>query len=332
MQDTTYPPSLTGQEPSLGGDGPSLSGFEPLLGGARRAEADLSRLELLLNTTSPEERSESVAYIVRMGQAGVYIRELIQVIPPNARHKIGNWRGTFTLGQRCAAIDALGALGGAESIPILLESLADSTYRVRQASERALVAVASRLDPADPLTRSAMKALAEGLKSFSLWARQIVARILANMPADLVLGPLLFNALSTEEWWARREAAWVLGSLGDRRATVRLITTLRDESAAVRASAAWALGRLHAPVAIPPLLESLADIDETVRAAAVEALGAHITRLPDTDDLFKSTLTRLVNVLQTEADPSVRTAVLEALATIDAPEAKIALHEVLNGK
>jgi HEAT repeat protein len=332
MQDTTYPPSLTGQEPSLGGDGPHLSGLEPLLGGVRRAEADLSRIELLLNTTSPEERSESVDYIIRMGQAGVYIRELIQVIPPHARHKIGNWRGTFTVGQRCAAIDALGALGGAESIPTLLESLADSTYRVRQASERALVAVASRLDPADPLTRSAMKALAKGLQSFSLWARQIVARILAGMPADLVLGPLLFNALSAEEWWARREAAWVLGSLGDRRATVRLITTLKDESATVRASAAWALGRLNAPVAIVPLLEALADIDEIVRAAAVEALGAHITRLSDTDDTFTSTLTRLVKVLETETDPSVRTAVLEALAAIDAPEAKIALHALLNGK
>jgi HEAT repeat protein len=111
-----------------------------------------------------------------------------------------------------------------------------------------------------------------------------------------------------------------------------LVATLKDESATVRASAAWALGRLNAPVAIPPLLEALADIDEIVRAAAVEALGAHITRLPDTDDAFKPTLTRLVKVLETEADPSVRTTVLETLATIDAPEAKIALHEVLNGK
>ena len=194
------------------------------------------------------------------------------------------------------------------------------------------MAVASRLDPADPLTRSAITALVGGLSSFSLWARKVVARILAGMPADQVLGPLLFGALSTEEWWARREAAWVLGCLGDRRATVRLIATLKDELATVRASAAWALGRLDAPVAIPPLSEALADEDEIVRAAVVEALGAHITRLPDTDDAFKPTLARLVTVLETEVDPSVRTAVLEALAAIDAPEAKIALHEVLNGR
>lgn len=332
MQDTPYSSPLTGQEPSLGGDGPRLSGLEPLLGGARRAEADLSRIETILNAGSTGERSEIIDYIIRMGQGGVYVRELIQVIPPHARHKIGNWQGTFTVGQRCAAIDALGALGGAESIPILLEPLADSTYRVRQASERALMAISSRLDPADSLMRAAITALVEGLSSFSLGARQVVARILAAMPADLVLGPLLFGALSTEGWWARREAAWVLGTLGDRRATVRLIATLKDESAAVRASAAWALGRLDAPVAITPLSEALTDEDEIVRAAVVEALGAHVTRLPDTDDAFKPTLARLVNMLETEVDPSVRTAVLEALAAINAPEAKIALHEVLNGK
>jgi HEAT repeat protein len=332
MHDTPYPSPLTGQEPSLGGDEPRLSGLEPLLGGARRAEADLSRIEAIMNASSANERAEIIDYIIRMGQGGVYVRELIQVIPPHARHKIGNWRGTFTVGQRCAAIDALGALGGAESIPILLESLAEPIYRVRQAAEKALLAVASRLDPADPLTRPAIKALAGGLRSFSLWARQVVARILAGMPADHVLGPLLFDVLSTEEWWARREAAWVLGCLGDRRATVRLISTLKDESAAVRASAAWALGRLDAPVAIPPLSDALADVDEIVRAAVAGALGAHITRLPDTDDAFKPTLARLVTVLETEVDPSVRTAVLEALAAIDAPEAKVALHEVLNGK
>lgn len=332
MRDTSYPSSLTGQEPSLGGDGTHLSGLEPLLGGERRAEADLSRIESILNAGSAGEHAEIIDYIIRMGQEGVYVRELIQVIPPHARHKIGNWRGTFTVGQRCAAIDALRALGGAESIPILLEVLADSTYRVRQASEKALVAVTARLDLVDPLSRPAIKALVGGLRSFSLWARQVVARILAGMPADQVLGPLLFDALSTEEWWARREAAWVLGCLRDRRATVRLIATLKDESAAVRASAAWALGRLDAPVAIAPLLEALSDVDEIVRAAVVEALGAHVTRLPDTDDAFKPTLTRLVAMLETEVDPSVRTAVLEALAAIDAPEARIALHEVLNGK
>ncbi|MBN1312345.1 MAG: HEAT repeat domain-containing protein [Anaerolineae bacterium] len=304
--------------------------MEPLLGGARRAEADLSRIETILNT-GPEERTEIINYIARLGQSSVYVRELIQVIPPHARHKIGNWRGTFTLGQRCAAIDALAVLGGAESIPVLLESLADSTYRVRQASEKALETVASRLDPTDSHTRAAVTALVGGLSSFSLGARKVVVRILSGMPPNLVLGLLLFEALIAEEWWARREATWVLGRLGDRRATMRLIATLKDESAAVRASAAWALGRLDAPVSIQPLIERLDDQDEAVRAAAVEALAAQIARLPDRDERFRPALDRLVDVLAVDNDPSVRTAVLEALAAIDAPEAKISLHNVLNG-
>jgi HEAT repeat protein len=303
--------------------------MEPLLGGARRAEADLSRIEAILNA-SAEEHADIIDYIAQLGQSSVYVRELIQVIPPHARHKIGNWRGTFTLGQRCAAIDALGALGGPESIPVLLEALTDSTYRVRQASEAALEAVASRLDPTDSHTRAAVAALVGGLSSFSLGARKVVVRILSGMPPDLVLGLLLFNALTAEEWWARREATWVLGRLGDRRATMRLIATLKDESAAVRSSAAWALGQLDAPVAIRALSERLNDLDEAVRAAAVEALGAQIARLPDTDEQFRPALDRLVDVLAIDNDPSVRTAVLEALAAIDAPEAKISLHNVLN--
>jgi HEAT repeat protein len=316
----------------LGGDLPAMSGMEPLLGGTRRAEADLSRIEAILNASSSERLAEIVTYVLRMGQTAVYVRELIQVIPLHARHKIGNWRGTFNLGQRCAAIEALGMLGGAEAIPILLESLADSTYRMRQAAEHALVSVVSRLDPADPHMRAAVATLAGGLRSFSLGARKVVARILSEMPTDLVLGALLFDALSAEEWWARREAAWVLGHLGDRRATVRLIATLKDESATVRASVVWALGRLDAPVAIPPLGGMLNDPDEAVRAAAVEALAAQVVRLPDTDEQVRSILDRLVAVLEVDHDPSVRTAVLEALAAIDLPEAKIALHEVLNGR
>ena len=309
-----------------------MSGLEPLLGGTRRAEADLSRIEMLLNTTSAEERVEIIDYVSRMGQTSVYVRELIQVIPLHARHKIGNWRGTFTLGQRCAAIDALAALGATESIPVLVEALADSTYRVRQAAEKALVAIAARLDAASPHNRAAVTALSAGLRSFSPGARKVVARILSVMPADLVLGQLLFDSLSAEEWEARRETAWVLGRLGDRRATMRLIATLKDESAAVRSSAAWALGQLDAPVAIQPLIEMLDDRDEAVRAAAVEALGAQIARLPDTDEQFRPTLDRLVDVLAIDHDPSVRTAVLEALVAIDVPEVKIVLHEVLNGK
>lgn len=309
-----------------------MSGMEPLLGGARRAEADLSRIEALLNTPSARERAEIIDYVSRMGQTGVYVRELIQVIPLHARHKIGNWRGTFTLGQRCAAIDALAVLGGAESIPILVDVLADSTYQVRQAAERALISITSRFDTADPQTRPAIAALSAGLRSFSLGARKVVARILSEMPADLVLGQLLFDSLSAEEWWARREATWVLGRLGDRRATMRLIAILQDTEEVVRASAAWALGRLNAPVAIQPLAKLLEDRDEAVRAAAVEALGAQLARLPNTDDQFRPTLDRLVNVLATDHDPSVRTAVIDALAAIDAPEAKIALHEVLNGR
>jgi HEAT repeat protein len=316
----------TGKEPQLGGNiTQHLTGLEPLLGGKRRAAADANRVDLLLNLPSYERRMAILDFVISTGQQETYALELILAIPPRARHKGHNWTGTFTPGQRGRAIEALAVIGSYESIVPLLEALVDANYEIRQAAEKALVMVVERLTPESTRTRDAYRILTYTLRILPLAARKVVARILAAAPPDLVLGPLLRDSLTADDWWARREAAWILGELGDRRATIRLIETLDDPSPTVRQSATWALGQLDAPIALTPLREKLRDRDEVVRATAASALGAQAARLSALDEKFQPIIQWLVEALY-DNDSSVRLAALEAIGSINSPQARLALQ------
>lgn len=323
-------PEPTGDEPQLGGGGaqPDLTGYEPLLGGARRADADLVRIQALINTPEDVERRHILDYVARLGQTDTYARELAQVVPARARHKVGSWHGTFTPGQRIAAMGVLAEIGSYESILPLLDALADDVYNVRQAAAAALTAVCARLDPSDRRTGIAFEAMVDALAMRPLSARKVIARILAEAPRNLVVRPLLRAGLQSPDWWARREAAWVLGKLGDPRAVKRLTAALSDSSTAVRASAAWALGVIRSAETIVPLNNALDDPDEVVRAAAVEGLGAQAARLSALDKYFRPTIERLVEALN-DPDISVRLAVKETLAALAVlPEARRVLQSL----
>lgn len=310
------PDRHSGQEPQLGsGSLPRLTGYEPLLGGIRRVGADQRRIQTLIGTPSEAERRRVLEYIARLGQTDAYAQELAQVVPARARQKVGGWHGTFTPGQRIAAMRVLAEIGSYESVLPLLDALADDVYAVRQAAADSLTALAARLDPADRRTEIVFRALVDALAMRPLSARRVVAQILASTEPELVLRPLLGTGLGAADWWARREAAWVLGSLGDPRAAKRLAGALGDPSAAVRTAAAWALGRLGVPAAIPELMDALEDRDEVVRAAVVEALGALTPRLSATDAAFREVICRVVGALE-DPDISVRLAVKETLAEV----------------
>lgn len=319
----------SGHEPALSGGLMPRSGSEPALGGERRIEADPSRISAILFAADPKQNAEVIGAILSMGQASLYARDLAQIIRPGARHKRGGWRGSYTPTQRTRAIEAIGALGGVESIAPLLEALDDSTYQVREAAETALIAVCARLDPADPRTRRAFRWLVRVLGGLSFGSRKVAARVLADAPAELVLGPLLTDGLGAEIWQARREAVWALGKIGDRRAAARLIGALADPSPAVRATAAWALGRLDAPAAIHRLWDALSDPDEAVRASAADALGAQARRLSPLDERLVEAVDHLSEALHTDEEVSVRHAALDALATIEAPQARQVIHHFM---
>ena len=84
----------------------------------------------------------------------------------------------------------------------------------------------------------------------------------------------LARSLTSPGWIARKNAAWALGALGDRKATPLLSKTLRDTEPFVRGRSAWALGALDASEAVPALVEALKDTDAGVREQVAWALGA----------------------------------------------------------
>jgi hypothetical protein len=84
----------------------------------------------------------------------------------------------------------------------------------------------------------------------------------------------LAHALKDAEPAVREQAAWALGALGDRSAGAALIAALDDADGRVRRQAAWALGALDAAAAVDPLLRALQDRDSGVRQQAAWALGA----------------------------------------------------------
>ena len=84
----------------------------------------------------------------------------------------------------------------------------------------------------------------------------------------------VLSTLKSGLWIARRNAAWAVGALADRRAVEALIAALKDTEAGVREQVAWALGSLDDRTAAPALIEALKDPDDRVRRQVAWALGS----------------------------------------------------------
>jgi HEAT repeat protein len=86
--------------------------------------------------------------------------------------------------------------------------------------------------------------------------------------------PSLIASLKDAEMAVREQASWALGALDDARAVQPLIGTLRDTSPAVRRQSAWALGAIADAAAVDALASALKDSDPRVREQAAWAIGA----------------------------------------------------------
>ena len=91
------------------------------------------------------------------------------------------------------------------------------------------------------------------------------------------IGPLavdpLIQALKTQEWQARKNAAFALGLMKDNRSVEPLIAALNDSAWQVRSQAAWGLGLKHDSRAVEPLITALKDAEWQVREQAAWASG-----------------------------------------------------------
>lgn len=152
--------------------------------------------------------------------------------------------------------------------------------------------------------------------------RYLIVKTLTLLPHDDAV-PVLLEAMRWDDMWTRAAITAALIANGSDVVIAGLIDALRDEKNAVRRAAAKALGKIEVKtetdahtMAMRGLSVALLDVDDGVRRFAAEALG----RLG-----AESKVSELSDALN-DKDATVRIAAFRALANIDTPEARNAVH------
>jgi HEAT repeat protein len=161
-------------------------------------------------------------------------------------------------GKRAAAACALGKKGAASAVPALIRLLDDG-----ERIDPKLICYRGLHD--DQTGQPEM----EGLREPSPGEAAVEALVSIGEPS---VEPLI-AALGSGSVRVRKNAAWALAQVGDRRALLPLIEALKDSAWQVRASAAAALGEQRDERAIKPLVAALKDDEEHVRWFAAASLG-----------------------------------------------------------
>jgi len=219
------------------------------------------------------------------------------------------------IGVRYAVVYALGDIGGPKVVDGLLKLLNDENISIQ------CLAAESLGEVGEPKAIDALiKALGRryGCVCGGECVRRSFRRALRKF-GEAAVGKLM-KALAEKNRTMRAEAAKVLGSIGDARATDALIEALKDVDGDVRMNAAEALGRIGDKRAVTPLTEALKDGDDSVRYYAAEALGRLGSR---------EATNALIGTLN-DGSWSVREATAEALGKIKDKKAVDALIETLN--
>ncbi len=180
---------------------------------------------------------------------------------------------------RMWAMDALCTMRDPDAPALLPGLLADPDLYVRRqvvrschasartdASRRRLVAMT--LD--DPDFESAVV------------AREALADDVRQLPADDAARAFIHqaatDALASPDPGRARRGAFLLGNLGDRRATDALLAALADQDPLMRHHAAYLLGQVDDARAVAPLVGALHDGAPLVRATAIAALREYAGR------------------------------------------------------
>ncbi|HKG15866.1 MAG TPA: HEAT repeat domain-containing protein [Pyrinomonadaceae bacterium] len=132
--------------------------------------------------------------------------------------------------------------------------------------EAARALTAAGAEAVEPLTAALARKETE--------ARRNAAWALGAIGDRRAVTPLTETLRHDADEKTREQAAWALGAIGDRRASEAISAALNDSSADVREQAAWALGAIGDESAVPSLIASLADESPRVREQSAWALGA----------------------------------------------------------
>ncbi|MGE5892878.1 MAG: HEAT repeat domain-containing protein [bacterium] len=199
----------------------------------------------------------------------------------------------------------------------------------------------------DPATaRSLMGLMSDPFVDVQEAALEALAALPGGVDRDEVIA-----GLSDRRPDVRKNAAFLLGKIGDprsvhaigfvmkdpdvsvRKAAVQsfslindplltkyLMVALTDEIPAIRIEAAYALGKVHTPESTDALILLLSDPDELVRVAAAKAIGIH------SDEKAADMLIRVL----TDENGFVVTAALETLGTIRTGKSRDAIIRMLS--
>lgn len=188
--------------------------------------------------------------------------------------------------------------------------LSDPDARAREAAAEVLAVLR---DPAS------IAGLGRALEDAEASVRGAAAMALGNSRSSEATSFLLGH-LDDADPEVRHAVITALEDLGDTRAVVPLIGRIQEQRASLRRQAAQALGALGDARAVGALVVALADADAGVRVAAAAALG----KLKASDAVWS-----LGTLLESEADPEVQAAALDALGNIATPTAVDAVLRAL---
>ncbi|HJQ33857.1 MAG TPA: HEAT repeat domain-containing protein, partial [Pyrinomonadaceae bacterium] len=169
------------------------------------------------------------------------------------------------------------------AIDVLLELLSDATvvdpgvYRRQDRMNSPYTNTTVGEEAAHALTVAGAEAVAPLIAALGRAegeARRNAAWALGAIDDRRAVEPLTKTLGADADARVREQAAWALGALGDRSASEAVARALADESAEVRQQAAWAAGALGDRRAVERLVAALSDSAAGVREQAAWALGA----------------------------------------------------------
>ena len=279
--------------------GHPIAGFDAMEALVRRGTRVADLLIRELENGNPASRKPAAHALGRIGSARA-VAELVRLLsgPPDLI---------------AVAASALGSIGDSSAFEPLVALLGHDQASVRQAAVSAINSIGH------PETSARVNAL---LAHESPLVREAAAKIAGYFGFAECFERLL-NACNDADERVRKVAVEHLVYFDQPRARAALAAAFESEHASLRAAAARAATQLPSTVAVPLLQQALRDTDLWVRYHAARALSAQRSR--ESSEL-------LAQVASDDPAVPVRSAAIEALGLIGAPEAApllgwLALHE-----
>jgi len=190
-----------------------------------------------------------------------------------------------TSNERRTAVEALGRIGNAKAVPLLIEALYDRKKEVRRAAADALDRL--KWAPDENENGAAYWVANEKWERCIRFGDKAVRPLIAALRDKNVMDnavetvsrlgvkalDALIDALRQDDWYLRTGAALALGKTGEVRAINALVTALERGDEAVCLVAPVALGKIGTSQAVEPLMAFLSHEKTAVQRAAAHTLA-----------------------------------------------------------